>query len=223
MKNLTDYIAEAYEYNYNISNVPKYTSTGTDKVDIKNKTNNKTNYTVQPKNKDELSDIITNAFKNKQYDLNFIDTSKITDMSELFININHNFDVSKWDVSNVTDMSHMFNGCENFDCDLSKWDTSRVKDMHNMFAGCEKFNCNLSNWDVSNVTNMSYMFDRCTIFKGEGLENWDISYVTDTRGMFRKCYNFKTDLSKWNISNMKYYGSMFKGCNKLAIPSWYEE
>ena len=57
MKNLTDYIAEAYEYNYNISNVPKYTSTGTDKVGINktnNKINNKTNYTVQPKNKNEL-------------------------------------------------------------------------------------------------------------------------------------------------------------------------
>ena len=49
MKNLTDYIAEAYEYNYNISNVPKYTSTGTDNVSI-NKANNmiinKTNDTV---------------------------------------------------------------------------------------------------------------------------------------------------------------------------------
>ena len=48
MKKLTDYIAEAYEYNYNISNVPKYTSTGTDKVGINktnNKINNKTNYT----------------------------------------------------------------------------------------------------------------------------------------------------------------------------------
>ena len=166
MKNLTDYIAEAYEYNYNISNVPKYTSTGTDKVDIKNKTNNKTNYTVQPKNKDELSDIITNAFKNKQYDLNFIDTSKITDMSELFININHNFDVSKWDVSNVTNMSQMFYYCKNFDCDLSNWDVSNVKDMSYMFTYCFKFNCDLSNWDVSNVTNMKHLFNGCSIFIG---------------------------------------------------------
>lgn len=137
MKNLTDYIAEAYEYNYNISNVPKYTSTGTDKVGI-NKANNKTNYTVQPKNKNELSDIITNAFKIKQYDLNFIDTSKITDMSELFININHNFDVSKWDVSNVTNMSKMFYYCKNFDCDLSNWDVSSVINMRDMFNDCDK-------------------------------------------------------------------------------------
>ena len=164
MKNLTDYIAEAYEYNYNISNVPKYTSTGTDKVDIKNKTNNKTNYTVQPKNKDELMYIITSTFKIKQYDLNFIDTSKITDMSELFININHNFDVSKWDVSNVTNMSQMFYYCKNFDCDLSNWDVSNVKDMYALFRKCNKVTGKgLENWDVSKVTDMRYMFNDCDI------------------------------------------------------------
>ena len=197
MKNLTDYIAEAYEYNYNISNVPKYTSTGTDKVSI-NKTNNKTNYTVQPKNKNELSDIITNAFKNKQYDLNFIDTSKITDMSELFININHNFDVSKWDVSNVTNMNHMFFYCKNFDCDLSNWDVSNVTDMNSMFAFCNKFDCDLSRWDVSNVTCMYRMFFCCENFKGKGLENWDVSNVTDM-------------------------ASMFFRCNRLTIISWYKK
>ena len=164
MKNLTDYIAEAYEYNYNISNVPKYTSTGTDKVDIKNKTNNKTNYTVQPKNKDELMYIITSTFKIKQSDLNFIDTSKITDMSELFININHNFDVSKWDVSNVTNMSQMFYYCKNFDCDLSNWDVSNVKDMYALFRKCNKVTGKgLENWDVSKVTDMRYMFNDCDI------------------------------------------------------------
>ena len=195
MKNLTDYIAEAYEYNYNISNVPKYTSTGTDKV---GKANNKTNYTVQPKNKNELSDIITNAFKNKQYDLNFIDTSKITDMSELFININHNFDVSKWDVSNVTNMNHMFFYCKNFDCDLSNWDVSNVTDMNSMFAFCNKFDCDLSRWDVSNVTCMYRMFFCCENFKGKGLENWDVSNVTDM-------------------------ASMFFRCNRLTIISWYKK
>ena len=194
MKNLTDYIAEAYEYNYNISNVPKYTSTGTDKV---GKANNKTNYTVQPKNKNELSDIITNAFKIKQYDLNFIDTSKITDMSELFANINHNFDVSKWDVSNVTNMNHMFFYCKNFDCDLSNWDVSNVTDMTSMFGFCNKFDCDLSYWDVSNVTDMYSMFTMCKNFKGKGLENWDVSKAEDIR-------------------------YMFSGCDQIAIPNWYK-
>ena len=195
MKNLTDYIAEAYEYNYNISNVPKYTSTGTDKV---GKANNKTNYTVQPKNKTELKKIIKDAFTRKQYDLNFIDTSKIADMSELFININHNFDVSKWDVSNVTNMNHMFFYCKNFDCDLSNWDVSNVTDMNSMFAFCNKFDCDLSNWDVSNVTCMYRMFFCCENFKGKGLENWDVSNVTDM-------------------------ASMFFRCNRLTIISWYKK
>ena len=183
MKNLTDYIVEAYEYNYNISNVPKYTSTGTDKVGI-NKANNKTNYTVQPKTKDELMYIITSTFKIKQYDLNFIDTSKITDMSELFININHNFDVSKWDVSNVTNMSSMFYYCKNFDCDLS-------------------------NWDVSNVTNMSGMFNSCFVFTGKGLENWDVSNVVDMSYMFCDCEDFNCDLSKWNVSKVIDMSNLF--------------
>ena len=69
---------------------------------------------VQPKNKVQLKSLIDHAFKHNIYDLNFIDTSKITDMSELFININHNFDVSKWDVSNVTNMSAMFYCCYDF-------------------------------------------------------------------------------------------------------------
>ena len=90
---------------------------------------------VQPKNKDELSDIITNAFKNKQYDLNFIDTSEITDMSWLFENVKHNFDVSDWDVSNVTDMSYMFAQSE-FNGDISSWDVSNVKDKDDMFHSC---------------------------------------------------------------------------------------
>ena len=41
-------------------------------------------------------------------DLQFICTSKVTDMSEMFFTSKFNGDISKWDVSNVTDMSGMF-------------------------------------------------------------------------------------------------------------------
>ena len=91
---------------------------------------------VQPKNKRQLKQLINYAFKHNIYDLNFIDTSEITDMSLLFSNCMHNFDVSSWDVSNVTNMGYMFYHCKNFNCDLSNWDVSNVTTTFCMFAGC---------------------------------------------------------------------------------------
>ena len=66
--------------------------------------------TIQPKTKDELKKIIEYTIKEQGYNcnLNFIDTSKITDMSRLFCGSKFNGDISKWDVSNVKDMSWMF-------------------------------------------------------------------------------------------------------------------
>ena len=93
---------------------------------------------VQPKTKEQLKQLINYAFKHNIYDLNFIDTSKITDMSWLFENVKHNFDISSWDVSNVKDMSYMFQFCYDLNCDLSGWNVSNVLDMRDMFYGCNK-------------------------------------------------------------------------------------
>ena len=90
--------------------------------------------TVQPKTKDELKKIIEDTIKEQGYNcnLNFIDTSEITDMSYLFSVSNFNGDISKWNVSNVKDMRYMFFGSK-FNGDISKWNASKVKDMTNMF------------------------------------------------------------------------------------------
>ena len=125
--------------------------------------NESTGNKVQPRNSAELQKIIKDSFKKGIYNLNFIDTSKITDMGDLFKfdnNIKHNFDVSDWDVSNVTDMSDMFYECEQFNCDLSKWDVSKVKDMKYMFYGCAEFEGKgLDKWNLSKHADIRYMFD----------------------------------------------------------------
>ena len=94
-------------------------------------------YKYFPENKLELSKIIKDLLKDNQTDLNIIDVSKITDMSELFDKINqsieiNDIDISRWDVSKVTNMKYMFFGCSKFNCDLSNWDVSNVEDMIGM-------------------------------------------------------------------------------------------
>ena len=152
------------------------------------KSNLQDGYTVQPQTKKELVDIIQNTCKKKGWncDLNFIDTSKITDMSGLF-----------------SDFPSCFGGhdLENFNGDISKWNTSNVTNMFSMFDGATNtFNQPLDKWDVSNVTDMSYIFEEAKKFN-QPLNNWNISKVTSMSGMFKKAISFNQPLNNWIFIN----------------------
>ena len=149
-------------------------------------------------------------------DLNWIDTSHITNMMYLFDDFfSKEFcgDVSDWDMSNVTNTRYMFYRCEKFNCDVSKWDVHNVKLMGNMFSECYKFDSDVSKWDVHNVTEMSGLFAGCHKFNSD-ISKWDVSNVTDMAWMFRSCEKFNQDLSGWDVSNVTknsgfYYKSKF--------------
>ena len=184
-------------------------------------------YDYFPETKKELIKNIVEVFNSGKTNLNCIDTSKITDMSNLFDSSNYNksldnIDISKWNVSNVKYMQFMFDGYENFNCDLSNWDVSKVENMKGIFSWCIKFNCDLSKWDVSNVTNMDFMFDNCKNFDCN-LSNWDVHNVISMKYMFANCVNFKAEsIEKWNINKVINMDFMFDNCIKLKkIPSWY--
>ena len=151
------------------------------------KKNKSTAYKYFPKTKGELKDIISRRIKEKgnEVDLNDIDTSKITDMSDLFYS-NFNGNISKWDVSNVINMSGMFFMCSKFDQDISNWDVSNVTNMEYMFYKCKSFGQDISAWDVSNVANMNSMFYNCSNFN-QDISSWDVSNVTNMNNMFERC------------------------------------
>ena len=120
---------------------------------------------VMPADKEELKEIIEQMIKRSgnKCNLNSIDTSNITDMSELFNGSSFNGDISKWDVSAVNDMTGMFKDSK-FNGDISDWDVSRVRYMTSMFEG-SKFNGDISKWSAPKLRSTDYMFDDCPLTK----------------------------------------------------------
>jgi surface protein len=187
--------------------------TNIDTIDEKltvSKSKNKPVYKYFPETSKELKDLIKQLITERGWkaDLNDIDTSKITDMSELFNYLDKfNGNISLWDVSNVTDMRSMFYGSR-FNGDLSDWDVSKVTNMSAMFYG-SRFNGDLSDWDVSNVRYMSSMFCRSDFDETQkDISNWNVSKVTDMSFMF-KFTDYDGDLSDWDVSNVENMEGMF--------------
>ena len=180
-----------------------------------------------PKDMWELKDAIKELLDKGKTDLNCIDISNITDMTNAFEieDIDkYDFDVSKWDVSNVKNMYGMFVNCKKFTGKgLENWDVSKVENMQQMFYNCRNFDCDLSRWDTSKVKNMNYMFNHCISFEGKGLENWDVSNVKSMYSMFDNCKKLDCDLSGWKTRKAN-TSDMFKGCTFLKnTPDWYDE
>ena len=132
--------------------------------------NSEDHFDYFPETKEELIKNIEECLNSKNYNLNCIDTSKITDMSYLFKDI----------LLPYTDKIY-----------FNKWDVSNVKDMSYMFANCYYINPDLSSWNVSNVEDMNRMFENCSAFEGKGLENWDASNIKNMQFMFYNCKSLK--------------------------------
>ena len=190
----------------------------------KNKPSKKV-FKYHPKTKEELLKLC----RDKSVYLGDIDTSKITDMSKLFIGNDKmmyfiEFDKSSrdfsgielWDVSNVEDMRGMFSNTD-FNQDISSWDVSNVTNMSCMFCG-STFNQDISSWDVSNVTCMSDMFSGSSF--NQDISSWDVSNVTNMSWMFANS-SFNQDISSWDVSNVEDMRGMFSNKDfNQDISSW---
>ena len=149
--------------------------------------------------------------------LNDIDTSNITDMSQLFAST-YGSDGGynrRWLLGDSTDAIDF----SRFDGDISQWDVSNVKKMRAMFKG-SKFNGDISNWDVSKVQDMAQMF-RLSKFNGD-ISKWDVSGVRNMTRMFYKS-KFNGDLSKWRIPRGRYMKNVFDDSPlEGKEPDWYK-
>ena len=170
--------------------------------------------TYKPNTRDELKALVDDTSIN----LGDIDTSKITDMSSLFLcTPRTDFSgIEKWNVSRVENMYAMFYGVTSFNADISGWDVSKVENMESMFYGAESFNADISGWNVSNVRDMACMFAYATSFN-QPIGEWDVSNVKDMACMFNDAKSFNQDLSKWNVSKVWSMRYMFNGAYLIGM------
>jgi len=122
-------------------------------------------------------------FANSNSQSLFADFSNLTEINGLNL----------LDTSKVTDMSYMFMSCYALSSlDLSNFVTSNVTTMEMMFSGCAFTSLNLSSFDTSNVTNMSFMFYVCDKLTTLNLSSFDISNQTDIHDMLTGCDKLTT-------------------------------
>lgn len=150
--------------------------------------------TLHPTTWEELRTIIEYELERQDADLNHIDVSGVTDMSDLFreLDIRH-IKIDKWDVSNVTNMESMFEDAYFFNADLSSWDVSNVQNMKRMFYSARSFNCGLSKWALSSILHAEYI-----------------------TGMFTGATSFKGDPSVWNVPEIIQWATLELSRRKIA-------
>ena len=154
---------------------------------------------------------LVQMIQNKE-DVSKVNTSEITDMSELFRdNATFNQDISNWDTSSVVSMEKMFQNTKNFNQSLNSWDTSNVKEMDSLFDGAEKFNQPLNSWDTSKVTSMKYMFTGASSFN-QPLNNWNLSNTRSLKDTFAYATHFYQNISNWNVSKVINHSGIFNRC-----------
>ena len=161
---------------------------------------------------EQLKEIIRHLKKiNSKISLNWIDVSRITDMSFMFYESKFNGDISKWDVSKVKNMYGMFWSAKSFNQPIGDWDVSKVINMSYIFRDAESFNQPIGDWNVSNVTDMLSMFEEAYSFN-QPIGDWDVSNVNDVAHMFSNAESFNQDLSKWKLKSDCEKYCMFSYC-----------
>ncbi len=224
------------EYSYDVAQCTitaskkKVPATIVIRTDIRTAPSGKAEAYYRPTTKSALQTIISEektrqgsgGNSNPSPNLNMIDTSAITDMSELFRkDSTFNGDITQWNTSNVMNMSSMFWGASVFNQNIGNWDTGKVTGMAGMFIETDDFNQNIGNWNVSKVTHMDSMFDEASAFN-QNIGNWNVSKVTSMFSMFNKASVFNQNIGSWNVSKVVNIINIFRDASVFDqdLSSW---
>lgn len=167
---------------------------------------------------EDSSGLFYNCSKLTSLDLQGLDSSNVTNMSNMFSRCLKLtlIDLSPLDTRNVTDMSWMFSYLKLTKIDLSPLDTRNVTNISNMFYQTSLTIIDLSPLDMCNVTNARSMFYGCTKLTLIKLPSLNTGNLTDIDNMFHDCISLTTiDLSPLDTRNVTNMSNMFNNCREL--------
>ena len=153
--------------------------------------------------------------------LNFFDTTKVTNMSSIFQEMHNlvDLDINNFNTSNVTDMGGMFGSLSSLEnLDVSNLNTSKVTNMSGMFLQDSSLTgLDVSSFNTSKVTDMSYMFSQMQDLTSLDVSNFDTSNVTYMDGMFYDMDSLTSlDVSNFDTSNVISMASMFSSMSSIT-------
>jgi surface protein len=139
--------------------------------------------------------------------------------------------VLQWGDVQWTNTDYMFSGCTNLE-EITAEDVpnlSEVTDMSYMFGDCHSLVSvnNINSWVFNTNTNtpiiMHSMFWYCSSFTSD-ISGWDVSNVRDMSLMFAGATNFNQNIGLWGTKtgNVIYMNGMFVGASNFNqdISSW---
>ena len=150
-----------------------------------------------------------------------LNTSNVTNMSNMFNSCYGLTTIPQLDTSNVTNMSDMFNSCNKLTT-IPQLNTSNVANMSDMFSGCNKLTTILQ-LNGEKLANINYVFRNCTSLENfNGLINLGQAYSTTTSanyGNYRLDLSSSTSLTEQSLINIlnNLYDIATKGCNTQSV------
>ena len=173
-------------------------------------------------NPSSTSGLFSNLTNVTSIDLSNMDTSGMTNMSNMFSDNTSLTNITfgdNFNTANVINMSGMFKNCTILKTiDLSSFDTSNATIMASMFMNCQGLqNLDLKSFNTSNVTNMLYMFYNCSSLTSLDLSSFNTSNVERMDAMFYNCSSLiSLDLSNFDTSKITDMTYMFNRCKSLT-------
>ena len=156
------------------------------------------------------------TFKKKgKHKVYFFLESQLSNMSEMFKNINNMIYIaflSNINTEELMNMSDMFSGCSSLtSIDLSYFNTKSVVLMSSLFNGCSSLETvDISSFNTENVITMESMFNGCSSLTSIDISNFNTQSLQNVAFMFYNCKNIKY-LNIVSLDVKANFDDIFKG------------